>query len=73
MTEGWESFATVDPFDGMTATNPGVVLNLVGGEWVSVADVRDDIVDPLNGAAFLTVPDTKDVATCTPSAPMGQI
>ena len=50
MTEGWESFATVDPFDGMTATNPCVVLNLVGGEWVSVADVRDDIVDPLNGA-----------------------
>jgi 1-pyrroline-5-carboxylate dehydrogenase len=53
-------FATVDPFDGMTKDNPGVVNNLVAGQWTSTANQRDDIVDPMNGALFLSVPDTTD-------------
>ncbi|MEQ8205968.1 MAG: aldehyde dehydrogenase family protein, partial [Woeseia sp.] len=55
-------FATVDPFNGMTAEAPGVVQNLLAGEWSSGSAIRDDIVDPMNGAAFLQVPDTKDYA-----------
>ena len=56
------AFATVDPFDGMTGSDPGVLQNLVGGEWVSVSDVNKDIVDPMNGEPFLDIPDTRDVA-----------
>ncbi len=53
-------FATVDPFNGMTGADPGVVQNLLAGAWCSDAPVRDDIVDPLNGELFLKVPDTTD-------------
>jgi len=53
-------FATVDPFDGMTSAQPGVVQNLVAGHWVDATVFRDDIVDPMNGEAFLSVPDTTD-------------
>ena len=53
-------FATVDPFDGMTADQPGVVRNLVAGKWVDAKELRKDIVDPMNGASFLSVPDTMD-------------
>ena len=53
-------FATVDPFDGMTTDNPGIVQNLVAGQWMSTAASRKDIVDPMNGTSFLTVPDTTD-------------
>ena len=56
------AFATVDPFDGMTGSDPGVLQNLVGGKWVSVSDVNKDIVDPMNGEPFLDIPDTRDVA-----------
>jgi 1-pyrroline-5-carboxylate dehydrogenase len=56
------AFATVDPFDGMTGSEPGVLQNLVGGEWVSVSNVNRNIVDPMNGEAFLEIPDTQDVA-----------
>lgn len=52
------AFATLDPFDGMTAANPGKVENLVAGEWITEKERRDDIVDPLNGEPFLEVPDT---------------
>jgi len=61
MSENWRLFATVDPYDGMTSANPGMVQNLVGGQWGSSNDSRKDIVDPLDGSNFLTVPDTKDV------------
>jgi len=60
MKDNVAAFATVDPFDGMSADNPGRAQNLVGGKWVSVESVRDDIVDPMNGARFLQVPDTQD-------------
>lgn len=53
-------FATVDPFNGMTGDNPGVVCNLVAGKWSTAAALRGDIVDPMNGAPFLAVPDTID-------------
>jgi len=55
-------FATVDPYDGMTATHPGVLQNLVGGQWLDAEDGVDDIIDPMNGDAFLKVPDTRDHA-----------
>ena len=55
-------FATVDPFDGMTSDQPGVVRNLVAGDWTDASAMRDDIVDPMNGAAFLSIPDTTDHA-----------
>ena len=54
-------FATVDPFEGMTATEPGIVRNLLAGEWQDSTKIRDDIPDPLNGEAFLTVPDTQQL------------
>ena len=60
MTKNWQTFATVDPFDGMTGDCPGVVENLVGGEWHSGGRYREDIVDPLNGEQFLRVPDTTE-------------
>lgn len=53
-------FATLDPFDGMTGAEPGTVRNLLAGEWQEAAKVRDDIVDPMNGEAFLRIPDTTD-------------
>ncbi len=56
------TFATLDPFDGMSAANPGRLQNLVAGEWVAESEVREDIVDPMNGEAFLAVPDTRDHA-----------
>jgi 1-pyrroline-5-carboxylate dehydrogenase len=62
MSAAWKAFATVDPFDGMNATNPGVAQNLVGGEWLSEEARRDDLVDPLHGGAFVSVPDTTDIA-----------
>ena len=61
MTESLNAFATVDPFNGMTESSPGLVQNLVGGKWQSDARFRDDIVDPMNGESFLAVPDTTDV------------
>lgn len=53
-------FATLDPFDGMTAGSPGTVRNLLAGEWIASTAVRDDIVDPMNGEPFLEVPETSD-------------
>ncbi len=61
MSENWKSFATVDPFDGMTGGNPGQVENLVRGQWHSATAKRDDIVDPMNGERFLEVPDTNEL------------
>ncbi len=55
-------FATLDPFEGMTPGHPGVVRNLLAGEWQVAEAVRGDIVDPLNGETFLRVPDTTDHA-----------
>ena len=54
------AFATVDPFEGMTEASPGRAQNLAGGQWVSVAQLRDDIVDPMNGRRFLEIPDTQE-------------
>jgi 1-pyrroline-5-carboxylate dehydrogenase len=54
------AFATVDPFDEMTGKKPGHAQNLADGQWVSVEQLRDDIVDPMNGARFLEIPDTQD-------------
>jgi 1-pyrroline-5-carboxylate dehydrogenase len=62
MTASWKSFATVDPFTGMTGAAPGQLQNLVNGQWVDVPDYRDDIVDPMNGEPFLRVPDTQNMA-----------
>lgn len=59
MTE-LKRFATLDPFEGMTAENPGTVRNLLAGKWDGAGTVRGDIVDPMNGDAFLQVPDTTD-------------
>ena len=55
-------FATVDPFDGMTDANPGILQNLVGGAWVDSDGGYDDIVDPMNGETFVRVPNTQDEA-----------
>ena len=62
MSAAWKAFATIDPFEGMNASTPGVAQNLVGGEWLSGTEFRDDLVDPLNGGAFVKVPDTTDIA-----------
>ena len=51
------SWATVDPWS-MSAASPAVGQNLVGGKWCDAAS-QHSVVDPLNGEAFLKVPDTK--------------
>jgi len=61
MTNRIASFATVDPFDGMTGKSPGQLQNLVGGAWVSDPKTMG-IVDPMNGERFVEMPDTQDVA-----------
>jgi 1-pyrroline-5-carboxylate dehydrogenase len=53
-------FATVDPFDGMTKAAPGTLQNLVGGAWHDSDAGYEDIIDPLNGDAFLQVPATRN-------------
>ncbi len=55
------SFATVDPFNGMTGEHPGTLQNLAAGRWRDV-DHYHDIPDPMNGEAFLRVPETRDHA-----------
>ena len=50
------SWATVDPFT-MSAASPAVGRNLVGGKWCDAAS-QHSVVDPLNGEAFVKVPDT---------------
>ena len=56
------SFATVDPFDGMTGATPAAAQNLVSGSWLPGESMRDDIPDPMSGDAFVAVPDTQDIA-----------
>jgi len=58
---GLPAFATVDPFQGMNASHPGIVRNLSGGRWQEAVDFRQDIPDPLHGGEFLRVPDTTDI------------
>ncbi len=53
-------FATVDPFDGMTAANPAILQNLVGGQWVDGDSDYYDLVDPLNGDIFVREPTMSD-------------
>ncbi|MGD2128271.1 MAG: aldehyde dehydrogenase family protein [Lysobacterales bacterium] len=53
-------FATLDPFDGLTADDPGTVRNLLRGHWMEAERCREDIPDPLSGGEFLRVPDTRD-------------
>ena len=52
------AWATVDP-DRMSAASPAIGKNLVGGEWVEAAS-QHSVIDPLNGEAFLHVPDTSE-------------
>ena len=61
MTDIVKSFATVDPFDGMTGAAPAQAQNLVGGQWVST-DKTMTVPDPLNGEAFIEMPNTEDIA-----------
>lgn len=55
------SFATIDPFEGMTRGSPGRAMNLVDGDWVADDKLREDIPDPMTGDRFLDVPDTEDI------------
>lgn len=62
MSTSLDAFATVDPFEQTTASTPGRCQNLAEGRWYSEINLRDDIVDPMNGERFLEVPDTRDAA-----------
>jgi 1-pyrroline-5-carboxylate dehydrogenase len=53
-------FISIDPINGMTQKKPGIVCNLINGEWVTTDNIRKDIVDPMNGEHFLQIPDTTD-------------
>jgi 1-pyrroline-5-carboxylate dehydrogenase len=55
-------FATVDPGNGMTESDPGRVQNLVAGRWADADIIRNDIIDPMNGQRFLQVPETTNHA-----------
>mmetsp|Transcript_85435 Transcript_85435/g.160903 ORF Transcript_85435/g.160903 Transcript_85435/m.160903 type:complete len:556 (+) Transcript_85435:34-1701(+) len=48
-------WATIDP-DAMSGANPAVGMNLCNGEWTSAAKMKA-IPDPMNGEAFIKVPD----------------
>mmetsp|Transcript_39501 Transcript_39501/g.70062 ORF Transcript_39501/g.70062 Transcript_39501/m.70062 type:complete len:556 (-) Transcript_39501:88-1755(-) len=48
-------WATIDP-DAMSGANPAVAMNLCNGEWTSAAKMKA-IPDPMNGEAFIKVPD----------------
>lgn len=50
-------WATVDP-DALSAANPGLCANLVGGHWCATKRTVG-IVDPLHGDRFIVVPDTQ--------------
>ena len=56
------SFASIDPFDGMTPDDPGVARSLVAGSWIECSDFLPSIPDPMTGGAFLNIPDTTDIA-----------
>jgi 1-pyrroline-5-carboxylate dehydrogenase len=43
----------------MTSAAPGVVRNLLRGEWIDADTFRDDLPDPLHGGQFLQVPDSR--------------
>ena len=51
------SWATVDPWE-MSAAAPAFGKNLCGGVWTE-AKTQHSVVDPLNGEAFIRVPDTQ--------------
>lgn len=55
------SWATVDPW-ALSAASPHAVKNLLNGEWVSAKE-NTVIVDPMNGEAFITVPETSPEET----------
>ncbi len=68
------SFASIDPFDGMTADEPGVGRCLVAGSWIENTNFLPNLPDPVSGGAFLNMPDTQDIEpfveslrTCTKS------
>lgn len=48
-------WATVDP-EAMSGATPAVGMNLCNGEWTSAAKMKT-IPDPMNGEAFIKVPD----------------
>jgi len=47
----------MDP-DSMSEANPGVGMNLVSGEWRASKSTMQ-VINPLNGEKFLTIPDTQ--------------
>ena len=56
-TKAIPSWATIDPYT-MSAATPAIGKNLCGGEWMETKS-QHAIVDPLNGEAFIKVPDTQ--------------
>ena len=50
------NFASVDHYNGMTGSEPGVVRNLVSGIWTESEQFSSDISDPMNVQPFLNVP-----------------
>ncbi|MBE9549957.1 MAG: aldehyde dehydrogenase family protein [Proteobacteria bacterium] len=55
------SFATIDPFSGMTQKNPGIARSLVAGTWIDDSEHMTNIPDPLSGDVFLKIPETRDI------------
>ena len=51
------SWATLDP-ELLSSTHPAVVQNLVKGSWLD-SSKKLDLLDPLNGGHFLSVPSTQ--------------
>ncbi len=55
------SFATIDPFNGMTSDDPGLARCLVAGTWIENTNYLPNVPDPMSGAAFLGIPDTTNI------------
>lgn len=52
-----KTWATVSPKD-MSSAHPGIVKNLVGGQWVE-SSITVKLPDPLTGELCMTVPETQ--------------
>jgi len=54
----WKTFASIDPWE-VSGTKPHQGKNLLNGNWQS-SKFEQEVVDPMNGEVFMSMPDTKD-------------
>mgnify|MGYP001156813327 FL=1 len=58
------TFASVDPFNGMTSQDPGTLQSLMAGRWTEHNGNFVELPDPMTGETFLLTPDTRHLSKC---------